>query len=172
VDAYKPELWHDFFIVVGGGSAALTGLVVVAMSLHLDVIAGDRALRHRARSILTGLAAVFILSALVLMGGQSGAAVASELFAVSAITAVAGIFSFWQAVHSGQRVPRGSVYRTLGGTACYICEMIGAVVLFLGSSTGLYLAALAIVANFYFMISGSWLLLIGVTHDESSFSKT
>jgi hypothetical protein len=37
-DAYCPELWHEFFVMVGGGSAALTGLVVVAMSLHLDAL--------------------------------------------------------------------------------------------------------------------------------------
>jgi len=101
VDAYRPELWHDFFIMVGGGSAALTGLVVVAMSLHLDVIAGDPALRHRARSILTGLGGVFIRSALVLMGGQTGPAVAVELFVVCAITAVAGVTTFRLALRSG-----------------------------------------------------------------------
>jgi hypothetical protein len=27
------DKWHDFFIMVGGGAAALTGLVFVAMSL-------------------------------------------------------------------------------------------------------------------------------------------
>src|SRR5262249_43724142 len=78
VEPYSPERWHDFFLMVGGGAAALTGLVVVAMSLHLDVIVGDPALRHRGRSILTGLAGVFMRCALVLMGGQNGQAVAVE----------------------------------------------------------------------------------------------
>jgi hypothetical protein len=31
---------------------------------------------------------------------------------------------------------------------------------------GLYAVAVAIVANFFFMISGSWLLLVGVSRDE------
>jgi modulator of FtsH protease len=78
MEPFRPEQWHDFFIMVGGGSAALTGLVFVAMSLHLDTIAGNPPLRHRARSILTALAAVFIRSALVLMGGQSGQAIAVD----------------------------------------------------------------------------------------------
>jgi hypothetical protein len=53
MDPYRPDQWHDFFVMVGGGSAALTGLVVVAMSIHLDVISSDAVWRHRARSILT-----------------------------------------------------------------------------------------------------------------------
>jgi hypothetical protein len=168
MDPYQPAQWHDFFITVGGGAAALTGLVVVAMSLHLRVIAVDSALRHRARSILTGLAAVFMRCSLVLMGGQNGQAVGSELLIASAALTVAGVLSFRQVLRSGARVPRASVLRTLGGTACYLAEMIGAAVLIAGHIAGLYLAAVAMVANFFFMISGSWLLLIGVSTDEAA----
>jgi hypothetical protein len=74
--------WHDYFIVVGGGAAALTGLVFVAMTLHLDEIVDDPVHRHRARTILTGLTAVFIRCALALMGGQNGQAIAVELIGV------------------------------------------------------------------------------------------
>ncbi len=168
MDPYRPEQWHDFFLTVGGGAAALTGLVVVAMSLHLDVIAGDPVLRHRARSILTGLAAVFMRCALVLMGGQSGRAVATELFAVCAIITAAGVSSYRQVSRSDHPVPRGSVLRTAGSIACYTLEMAGAAALFLGSAGGLYVVGVAMVANFFFMISGSWLLLVGVTQDESA----
>src|ERR1700738_1055170 len=79
---YQPALWHDYFAVVGTGAAALTGLVFVAMTLHLDDITRDPVHRHRARTILTGLTAVFIRCALVLMGGQNGQAVALELIVV------------------------------------------------------------------------------------------
>jgi len=167
MDPYQPAQWHDFFITVGSGAAALTGLVVVAMSLHLRVIAADAALRHRARSILTGLAAAFMRCSLVLMGGQSGQAVGSELLIASTALAVAGVLSFRQVSRSSAQVPRASVLRTLGGTACYLAEMIGAAVLIAGYVAGLYLAAVAIVANFFFMISGSWLLLVGVSTDEA-----
>ena len=62
--------WHDYFLMVGGGSAALTGLVFVAMTLHLEEITGNVVHRHRARTILAGLTAVFIRCALVLMAGS------------------------------------------------------------------------------------------------------
>src|SRR2546423_15542914 len=78
--------WHDYFLMVGGGAAALTGLVFVAMSLHLDQIALNVAHRHRARTVLTGLTAVFIRCALVLMAGQSAQAVS-----LSPIPVVVGV---------------------------------------------------------------------------------
>jgi hypothetical protein len=76
-----PE-WNDYFVMVGGGAAALTGLVFVAMSLHLADIVSNPAHRHRARTLLTALTTVFIRCGLVLMGGQTARAVGVEIFVV------------------------------------------------------------------------------------------
>jgi hypothetical protein len=65
----QPAGWHNYFLVVGSGTAALTGLVFVAMTLHLEDIVTDPVHRHRARTILTGLTAVVIRCALALMEG-------------------------------------------------------------------------------------------------------
>jgi hypothetical protein len=105
---------------------------------------------------------------LVLMGGQNGQAVAVELFVVCAIITAAGLWSFLEVRRAAPNVPRGSLYRTIGGTTCYVVEMLGAGALFLGSAVGLYVAAVAMVSNFFFMISGSWLLLVGVSRDDTA----
>jgi hypothetical protein len=49
--------------------------------------------------------------------------------------------------------------------------MAGAAILLYGSISGLYVAAAAMVVNLYFMISGSWLLLVGVSRDEGEQRK-
>jgi hypothetical protein len=167
MNTFRPEQWHDFFLMVGGGAAALTGLVVVAMSLRLDVIVRDLALRHRSRIILTGFAAVFMRSALVLMGGQNGVAVGAELAGVCLLVTAAVAASFVQVLTSNQPVRQLSRPRTLGNIACYLVEITGGVLLMLGFGIGIYLAAMAMVANFFFMIGGSWLLLVGVSEDET-----
>src|SRR5260370_12521508 len=77
--------WHDYFVMVGGGSAALTGLIFVAMTLHLNEIITNPVHRHRARTILMGLTAVFIRCGLVLMGGQGFQAVALEIIVVLSV---------------------------------------------------------------------------------------
>jgi hypothetical protein len=167
VDPYSPAEWHDFFVMVGGGAAALTGLTVVAMSLHLRAVTRDEAHRHRARSGVTGMTAVFMRCGLVLMGGQSGRAVAAEIFVVCAAVTVAGLVSYRQVARRTAGVPPGSVLRTLGSMSCYCVEMLGAVVLFLGSAAGLYLIGVAMVAIFFFTISGAWLLLVGIGEEEA-----
>jgi hypothetical protein len=47
LDVYRPGQWHDFLVMVGGGAAALTGLVFVALSLNLNVVTQDATHRYR-----------------------------------------------------------------------------------------------------------------------------
>ena len=162
------ESWREFFLGVSGGAAALTGLGFVAMSIHLKTILSRPALVNRAKGILTNLTAVFVRCSLAIMGGQSHQAVALELFGICAIAVIMGMVNFSAVLRAPGPVPRPSLYRFLGGLLCFIIEMTGAVVFFLGFSWGLYMAASAMMASFYFIVSGAWLLLIGVTHDEET----
>ena len=50
--------------------------------------------------------------------------------------------------------------------ALYIVEIIGAIILTLGYVAGLYVAAVSLVGLLTFMITGAWLLLIGVYADR------
>jgi hypothetical protein len=163
--AYNPSLWHDYFFMVGGGAAALTGLVFVAMTLHLDQITTDPVHRHRARTILAGLTAVFIRCALVLMGGQGAQAVAVELAAVLLVVEYILFTSIRQAARSADyRV----LLRTIGSFACLVVEQAGAVVLFFGGAWGLYVVGLGMMSSFIFMVTGAWLLLVGVGASEAA----
>lgn len=75
-DAFRPDQWREFFQTVGKGAAARTGLIFVAMSLNVGAITANTAHRYRAAGSLIGLASVFMLSALALMGGQHHQAIA------------------------------------------------------------------------------------------------
>ncbi len=161
--------WQDYFIMVGGGSAALTGLVFVAMTLHLDEIIGNPVHRHRARTILAGLTAVFIRCGLVLMGGQNDRAVALELIAVLTVVEVILYTSIRQAMSSADR---GVLLRTLGSFACLLLEEAGAIVLFFGNTWGLYAVGLGMMSSFIFIVTGAWLLLVGVGTQEVDTARS
>jgi len=162
-DIYKPELWNSFFIMVGSGVAALTGLVFVALSIALSLNLEDmtKDATHKFRSIntLAGLTAVFVACGLVLMPGQNHVAVATELL----ITGLGGVgvflYGFRQAFRYGSKP---SKVRLVVGTSLYVVEMVGAVVLLAGSISGLYIATVAMVTNVAFMISAAWLLVVSV----------
>ena len=151
--------WHDYFVMVGGGSAALTGLIFVAMTLHLDEITTNPVHRHRARTILMGLTAVFIRCGLVLMGGQGFRAVALEIVGVLTVVEFLLYSSIRQAI---QGADRGVLLRTIGSFACLLLEETGAIVLLFGNAWGLYVVGLGMMSSFIFMVTGAWLLLVGV----------
>jgi hypothetical protein len=166
-DSFRPDQWRDFFQTVGTGAAALTGLIFVAMSLNVAAITANTVHRYRAGGTLIGLASVFILSALALMGGQHHQAIGLEILLVSGVSA---ILFLWGYIRT--RVLRGeelsvSLSRTMGTGACYMLQIVGGAVLIANHISGLYIASVGIVASFYFMISGAWLLLVGAASDQS-----
>jgi hypothetical protein len=156
---YDFSVWRDYFVMVGTGAAALTGLVFVAMTLHLEDIVNHPVHRHRARTILAGLTAVFIRCGLVLMGGQSRQAVALEIIAVLVVVEVILYRSTRDAFNSADRAV---LLRAAGSFACLVAEQIGAVILFIAGAWGLYVVGLGMMASFVFMVTGAWLLLVGV----------
>ena len=155
-------------IGTGSSAAALTGLVFVAMSLHLDQIALNVAHRHRARTVLTGLTAVFIRCALVLMAGQSAQAIALELILVLVGVEIILFLSIRQAMRASEAADPALLWRTIGSFACLVTEQLGAVVLFTGDARGLYAVGVGMMASFVFMVSGAWLLIVGVRREEAA----
>jgi hypothetical protein len=159
---FDAPLWRDYFVMVGGGAAALTGLVFVAMSLHLSDIASNPAHRHRARTILAALTDVFVRCGLVLMGGQTARAVGVEIFIVIVGVEVVVLRSLNGALRDSGAAQHGVLSRTLGYAACLIIEQAGAAILFFGHTWGLYAVGVGMMASFLFIVSGAWLLLVAV----------
>jgi modulator of FtsH protease len=155
---FRAGQWTDFFLLVGTGAVTLTGLVFVAMSLNLKEILIDATHRYRAINTLTGLALVFMRCALVLMGAQDSRAIGAELFLVAGLSAAVFIRGYAKAIRTGNGL---GISRIVGGTLVHAVEMIGAAIFFFGHLAGLYVAAIAIVANTCYMITAAWLLVVG-----------
>ena len=47
-------------------------------------------------------------------------------------------------------------------------DQIGAVALFAGDARGLYVVSVGMMASFIFMVSGAWLLIVGVRREEAA----
>src|ERR1700691_5872053 len=112
-DIFRPGQWTDFFLLVGTGAVTLTGLVFVAMSLNLKVIAVDATHRYRAINTLAGLALVFMRCALVLMGAQNHRSIGAELFVVAGISLAIFARGYVTAIRTGNGL---RLSRIVGGT--------------------------------------------------------
>jgi ABC-type bacteriocin/lantibiotic exporter with double-glycine peptidase domain len=157
-DIFRPNQWHDFFLLVGTGAVTLTGLVFVAMSLNLKEIVIDPTHRNRAINTLTGLALVFMRCALVLMGAQNHRAIGAELFVVAGISGAVFVRGYAKALRMGNGL---RLTRIVGGSCVHLAEMIGAALFFFGHLFGLYIAAIAIVTTTCYMVTAAWLLVVG-----------
>jgi hypothetical protein len=141
----------------------LTGLVFVAMSLNPSVIAQDPTHRHRAVGTLAGFTAIFVICGLGVMGGQDHQAVGLEWLIVSAVAGVVYVYGYIQAIRFGKSSVGLRSRRLIVGTALHIAEIGGAALLLSGYVAGLYLAAISMIGLLAFMISGAWLLIMGVS---------
>lgn len=162
------DQWHDFFIMVGGGAAALAGLVFVAMSINLSVLAQDPTHRNRAIGTLTGFTAIFMICAFALMGNESYRAVGMEWLFVSSVAMFIYIRGYILAVKEGGSPQGLSIVRTIFGTTCYAVQIVGSLILISGHLSGLYSASVAMVLSFTSLISGAWLLIMGIHQSQTN----
>jgi hypothetical protein len=158
--------WSNYFVMVGGGAAALVGLIFVAMSISPGAIIRNATHRNRAINMLTGFTAVFMACGVALIGEQSAVAVGVEWLILWLIATVVFIRGYIRAIAAGMSSIGLNAPRLEGGTLCYLAEVVGAILLIFGYSTGLYVAAIATVVLFGFLISGAWLLIVGIHQNQ------
>jgi hypothetical protein len=116
--------------------------------------------------MLSGFTSVFIISSLALMGHQSYRTLGIEWLIVSLFAAIVNTNGYIQAFRQHGSLYALSLFRMAGGSACYLGQIIGSLVLYFGSRTGIYISAIALIVNFYFLVSGSWLLILGTLHSS------
>jgi hypothetical protein len=162
-----PEQWSNFFVMVGGGAAALAGLIFVAMSINHHIIIGNKTHKNRAINMLSGFTAIFMASGVGLMGAQTPGALGLEWLVLWLIATFIFIRGYTVAIRSGMSTIGLNAPRLAGGTLCYVAEVIGAIFLMLGYGSGLYIAAIGIIVLFAFLISGAWLLMIGIYEERN-----
>jgi hypothetical protein len=161
------DQWDNFFVMVGSGAAALAGLIFVAMSINPEVIIRNSTHKNRAINMLTGFSAIFMTCSFALIGHQPPAALGFEWLFLWLIATVVFIRGYVIAIRSGMSSIGLNTPRLAGGTMCYLAEVVAAILLILGHSAGLYIAAIAFIVLFAFLISGAWLLIIGVYEDQT-----
>lgn len=162
-----PEQWSNFFVMVGSGAAALAGLIFVAMSINHEIIIRNTTHKNRAINMLSGFTAIFMASGFALMGNQDPGMLGFEWLVLWLIATVIFIRGYVIAIRSGMSFIGLNPPRLAGGTICYLAEVIAAVLFILGYRSGFYIAAIAIIVLFAFLISGAWLLMIGIYEERA-----
>jgi hypothetical protein len=161
--AYDPTEWHDLFVATAGASAALLGLLFVAVSINLERILAYDGLPERALETLLLLLGALIVGIVGLIPAESTVALGLELFLIATLIAVI-IFRLpaprteetgkepgsWRLSRIGVRV-MGTVPLVVGGLS----------VLF-EAGGGLYWIAAGIVLAIVGAVANAWVLLVEI----------
>jgi hypothetical protein len=163
------DQWHEFFVMVGGGAAVLAGLVFIAMAENVKAIVFDITHKSRAIGTLAGFTSVFVICGLALMADQNLMVVGIEWLIVSSTALGIYLNGIFQSRKQGRSVKAtGLTGRILTGSSLYALQMVGAFVMILNNVWGLYIASVAMLIGLAYMISGAWLLIVGVNQENKA----
>ena len=162
--AYAPEQWHDLFVAVAGASAALAGLLFVAVSINVDRILKYEGLPERGIEALAMLLAPLIVSIAGLLPGQGHVALGIELLAISAaLVAVMLRLPVARQLPAGIETPPHYVLNRqvvrLSGTVLLV---IGSLAEIFAVGGGLYWIAAGIVVLILGAVINAWVLLVEI----------
>jgi hypothetical protein len=153
--------WGDFAVIIGGASAAMVGLLFVAVSIKVEVIVRSVALRARAAQTMT-LFLVVVLAAVIL------AIPAQPLWVFGVLMVTLGVLAaavFTVLDGQAKRANDGtSLTRTLSAitptaSTCLLVVATGVAALF-GWRGSVYLLAAATIGAITGGVVNAWLFLV------------
>jgi hypothetical protein len=157
------EGWSEFNVAMVGATAALAGLLIVAMSVNIGEIMKSQTLPPRAASSIATLVLAIVAGALGLMPGQPPFAYGIEVLVA---TLIAAMFT----VHASRMISRQTTLRPayrfgqgLAGFVPIAAFLAGSVLLLVGSvPAGLVAVGLGAVLAVVFAIVMAWVVLVEV----------
>ncbi len=160
--AYDPAEWKDLFVAVAGASAALTGLLFVAVSINLERILKFEGLPERALETLLFLVTVLLVSIVGLIPGQSHVALGLELLFVSLITG--GVIVRLPTLRMGDdEVERSWVIaRWAVRLAATVPFVVGGASVYIECGGGLYWVLAGILFAIIGAVASAWVLLVEI----------
>lgn len=160
--AYDPSEWTDLFVATAGASAALAGLVFVAVSINVDRILKFEGLPARALETVLMLLGVLLLSIVGLIPGQSSAALGAEVLALGVGFAIAIVELARRSLQHGPHRRSWLAARLIVATAGTLPMIVAGASLLAETGGGLYWVVAGIVFAIIGAVANAWVLLIEI----------
>ena len=160
--AYDAREWTDFLVACAGGSAALAGLVFVAVSINVDRILQLPGLPERALATVLLLLSVVLTSLIGLIPGRSSTALAVEWLGVGLVF-LALIFALTRRSTAGHELRRQyALSRSLLAALGTVPVLLGAVSLLAEAGGGICWVAVGVLLATAGPVANAWMLLIEI----------
>jgi len=160
--AYDAEQWSDLFVAAAGASAALAGLLFVAVSLNLQRILRLPGLPERALLTLMLLLSVTVVSLLGLIPGQSHTALGVELL-VQGLAWLAAAIPLMARSLPARDDPRSWLIGRVGLVlAALIPFVVGGATMLAEAGGGLYWTVAGMLLALIAGVTTAWVLLVEI----------
>jgi len=159
--AYSPQDWTELFVASASASAALTGLLFVAVSVNIERILEFKGLPERALQTLLLLLSVLFASVICLIPGQSTTALGIELLVVGVGFGTPICRLLFVTVPGAREHERAflHLWLVIPGTVPFL---IGAVSLLARAGGGLYWIVAGILGAILGASVNAWVLLVEI----------
>jgi len=159
------EAWHDFYLVVGTGAAALTGLLFVIVSLGPHVVAGQT--RTGVRAFVSPIATHFTT---VLAASSAMLVPELPLPVLGALLAIGGfggvVYTGWTRAHARWRASTlpflDWVWYVGFPVVCFVLILASGVAIAMSQALGLYGIASALLLLIVVGIRNAWDVVLWV----------
>jgi hypothetical protein len=161
MEAYEPQQWHDLFVMAGGATAALAGLIFVAVSLNHEDILKVAALPALAARTLSILIALVLFSLVGLVPAQTELVFGIEITTIAVILA-AVVLSTTLRHLGGSEMVRWRVSLIGLAVAASFPGVIAGISIVTGSGGGLYWLLAEFATGIVVAVYYGWILLIEI----------
>ena len=153
-----PAAWQNFYIMIGTANAAITGLLFVALSMHLKQILSHPIYKPRAIVVLLILTTQIVISAVVL-APQPRVLMGVEIL---------GINVFFLAINLRYRAPARITPGSALTIAFRVIYLLASVSLITGVGGGFYILGGILTLTVVRSISNCWALLTAIEGDTAA----
>jgi hypothetical protein len=155
--------WANFFVAEVGASAALTGLIVVAISINLSRILSTTHLPGRAAEALFILGGVLVVTSVGLIPNQPAALFGVETLAVGLVMFLVPLTLQLQSLAPDPAIPATRRFaRIVVSAAASLPMVVAGLLLLAGSTAGLYWIAAGVILSLTAGVFTAWVLLIEI----------
>lgn len=161
--AYDPAEWHDLFVAIAGATAALAGLLFIAISINLGEIVRSKVLPLRAVDSLGVMVVALLVSIFILTPGQSRTALGLELLVTGLLACVVLLRPWLARIGAPKENPQEQRVLPVISVACSLVPIaIAGLTLLLEAGGGLYWLVPSLIVGFLVAVSSAWVLLLEI----------
>lgn len=162
--------WQGFFTFVGLVAGGLTGLIFVALSIHVTEVTARSAYIARARTTLGALTGFLVLCGLALVPGQTARAFGLECLVLFVILIVDVVRHFHAFEAPGKSAERQLVVRTAIALLLFGLGAVGSLGLLVEVRWSMFVVGMSTLLGLPVRVIQAWALLVAALPVETRVS--